>query len=99
MLCRRDLGSSHRINLCDFSDGMLTTMFVAAGCDYCKLLMGIGIVTARNIVKGAFHGCKAEGVYHRVPGEDVLALKAVLNKLFQSCNKGARARMLPLDDP
>jgi hypothetical protein len=75
MLCRRDLGSSHGINLRDFSDGMLATMFVAAGCDYCELLMGIGIVTARNVMKGAFHGCEAEGVYHRAPGKDVPALR------------------------
>jgi hypothetical protein len=33
MLCRRDLGLSCRINLRDFSNGMLMTIFVAAGCD------------------------------------------------------------------
>jgi hypothetical protein len=99
MLCRRDLGLSRGINLRDFSDGMLATMFVAAGCDYCKLLMGIGVITARNVVKGAFHGCEAEGVYHCAPGEDVPAVRAMLDKLFRSCNKGARVRVLPLDDP
>jgi hypothetical protein len=99
MLCRHDLGSSRGINLRDFSDGMLMTMFVAAGCDYCKLLMGIGIVTARDVVKGVFHGCKVEGVYHRAPSKDVPALRAVLDKLFRLCNKGVQVRMLPLDDP
>ena len=44
------------LSLLDFSDVMLATMFVAAGCDYCKNLKGIGIVTARKCVKEAFHG-------------------------------------------
>ena len=44
------------LSLIDFSDVMLATMFVAAGCDYCKNLKGIGIVTARKCVKEAFHG-------------------------------------------
>ena len=44
------------LSLLDFTDVMLAAMFVAAGCDYCKNLKGIGIVTARKCVKEAFHG-------------------------------------------
>ena len=44
------------LNLMDFTDVMLAAMFVAAGCDYCKSLRGIGVVTARKCVKEAFHG-------------------------------------------
>mmetsp|Transcript_6317 Transcript_6317/g.15713 ORF Transcript_6317/g.15713 Transcript_6317/m.15713 type:complete len:627 (+) Transcript_6317:88-1968(+) len=99
MLNRRDLGSSHGINLLDFSDAMLATMFVAAGCDYCDSLKGIGIVTARNIVKRAFHGAEANdsGGYFRQTEEPVLRL--ILNELFRSCHKNAREQVLPLDDP
>ncbi|KAL7470372.1 hypothetical protein ACHAXS_010603 [Conticribra weissflogii] len=64
ILHRKDLGSSHGIDLLDFSNAMLATMFVAAGCDYCDSLKGIGIVTARNVVKRAFHGgTEADGIY------------------------------------
>mmetsp|Transcript_13767 Transcript_13767/g.39544 ORF Transcript_13767/g.39544 Transcript_13767/m.39544 type:complete len:925 (+) Transcript_13767:230-3004(+) len=44
------------LNLMDFTDVMLAALFVAAGCDYCKNLRGIGVVTARKCVKEAFHG-------------------------------------------
>ena len=44
------------LNLMDFTDVMLAAMFVAAGCDYCKSLRGVGVVTARKCVKEAFHG-------------------------------------------
>ena len=44
------------LNLMDFTDVMMAAMFVAAGCDYCKSLRGIGVVTARKCVKEAFHG-------------------------------------------
>mmetsp|Transcript_15797 Transcript_15797/g.35142 ORF Transcript_15797/g.35142 Transcript_15797/m.35142 type:complete len:260 (+) Transcript_15797:302-1081(+) len=52
----------------DFTDVMLTALFVAAGCDYCPSLKGVGVVTARKCVKEAFHGygpgmlsCEADG--------------------------------------
>jgi len=44
------------LSLMDFTDVMLAALFVAAGCDYCKNLRGIGVVTARKCVKEAFHG-------------------------------------------
>ncbi|KAL7528626.1 hypothetical protein ACHAXR_002540, partial [Thalassiosira sp. AJA248-18] len=101
MLHRRDLGSSHGINLLDFSDAMLATMFVAAGCDYCDSLKGIGIVTARNIVKRAFHGGEADEV--AMCGSSLIreepVLKVILNELFRSCHRDAREQVLPLDDP
>ena len=90
MLHRRDLGAAHGIDLLDFTDAMLVTMFVAAGCDYCESLKGIGVVTARNIVKKAFHG---------QPSSEEPALRLVLNSLFQGCSKDARGKFLPLDDP
>ncbi|KAL3784514.1 hypothetical protein ACHAW5_005277 [Stephanodiscus triporus] len=101
MLRRRDLGSSHGIDLRDFTDGMLATMFVAAGCDYCESLMGIGVVTARNVVKRAFHGCESDGreAYGRAHNLGVPVLRVVLDGLFHSCNRKAKARVLPLDDP
>ena len=97
LLRRTDLGSSHGIDLTDFSDAMLACMFVAAGCDYCDSLKGIGVVTARNIVKKAFHGGEANEVVRARPEEP--ALKAILNELFRSCHKDAREQLLPLDDP
>lgn len=51
----RDGNSSKRgIELLNFSDVMLATMMVAAGCDYCDSLPGIGVVKARDAVKEAF---------------------------------------------
>ncbi|KAK1734642.1 exonuclease 1 [Skeletonema marinoi] len=82
MLHRRDLGSAHDINLLDFSDAMLATMFVAAGCDYCPNLKGIGVVKARNIVKKAFHGGEADSevaLTSLVPRSDEPVLKSVLH--------------------
>jgi 5'-3' exonuclease len=100
MLCRSDLGSSRGIDLRDFTDGMLATMFVAAGCDYCESLLGIGIVTARNVVKRAYHGCESDGTesYRRAYPE-IPVLRVVLDELFRSCHRRARVRVLPLDDP
>ncbi len=103
ILHRRDLGSAHDIDLLDFSDAMLATMFVAAGCDYCANLKGIGVVTARNIVKKAFHGGEADSevalnsLVSRSDDEPVL--KKVLHALFRECSKDARREVLPLDDP
>eukprot|EP00985_Skeletonema_marinoi_P003040 scaffold1265_cov181-Skeletonema_marinoi.AAC.6 len=102
MLHRRDLGSAHDINLLDFSDAMLATMFVAAGCDYCPNLKGIGVVKARNIVKKAFHGGEADSevaLTSLVPRSDEPVLKSVLHALFRECSKDARKELLPLDDP
>ncbi|KAL7432416.1 hypothetical protein ACHAXH_007707 [Discostella pseudostelligera] len=97
LLERSDLGSSQGLDLRDFSNAMLATMFVAAGCDYCDSLKGIGIVTSRNIVKKAFHCGEADGKYRREGNVPVLRL--LLNDLFRSCSKDIRAQLLPLDDP
>ncbi|KAL3772367.1 hypothetical protein ACHAWU_005544 [Discostella pseudostelligera] len=97
LLERSDLGSSQGLDLRDFSNAMLATMFVAAGCDYCDSLKGIGIVTSRNIVKKAFHGGEADGKYRRESNLPVLRI--LLNELFRSCSKDVRAQLLPLDDP
>ena len=99
MLQRCDLGSSHDIDLRDFSDAMLATMFVAAGCDYCDSLKGIGIITARNIVKKAFHesGDRNSTGYSR--STEVPVLRIILNDLFRSCHKDAYAQVMPFDDP
>ena len=100
ILHRRDLGASHGINLMDFSDAMLVTMFVVAGCDYCESLKGIGIITARNIVKRAFHGREANEPEHdgdHKPTKPVL--REILEDIYQSCHKEARLQVLPLDDP
>ena len=112
MLCRSDLGSSRGIDLRDFTDGMLVVMFVAAGCDYCESLRGIGIVKARDVVRRAFHGQEdADGNYrrrgpsshrgddHDDEGDVLPVLRVVLDELFRSCHKVARERLLPLDDP
>lgn len=97
ILQRRDLGSSHGIDLMDFSDGMLATMFVATGCDYCDSLKGVGINTARGIVKRAFHG--GESLENRSPVLDEPVLKLVLHDLYRACHKDARVELLPLSDP
>mmetsp|Transcript_20040 Transcript_20040/g.32954 ORF Transcript_20040/g.32954 Transcript_20040/m.32954 type:complete len:617 (-) Transcript_20040:10-1860(-) len=102
MLHRRDLGSAHDINLLDFSDAMLATMFVATGCDYCPNLKGIGVKTARDIVKKAFHGGEADSevaLTSLVPRSNEPVLKLVLHSLFHCCSKDARSELLPLDDP
>lgn len=97
MLQRSNLGSSNGIDLLDFSDAMLVTMFVSAGCDYCDSLLGIGILTARDIVKRSFHGeANEKGCYRRTNP----VLRAVLDELFNKCNKKkARVKFMPLDDP
>ena len=56
---RKNLGSCKGLDLLNFSDVMLATLFVAAGCDYCDSLSGIGIVTAHLIVKESFHGSES----------------------------------------
>ena len=89
MLQRSNLGSSSGINLLDFSDAMLVTMFVSAGCDYCDSLLGIGIMTAWEIVKRAFHGEADEKGYYRRDA-DLPVLRAVLDDLFNKCNKKVR---------
>jgi len=99
LLQRSDLGSSQGINLQDFSDAMLATMFVSAGCDYCDSLKGIGIITARNIVKKAFHGQEASDSRGYSRSSDVPVLRTILTELFKLCHKDARDLLLPLDDP
>jgi XPG I-region len=42
------------LNLTDFTPAMMAVLFVAAGCDYCPSLQGIGIGTASMIVRDAF---------------------------------------------
>ncbi len=98
LLQRSDLGSSQGLDLRDFSNSMLAAMFVAAGCDYCDSLKGIGVVTARKVVKKAFHGGEADGKYYRREGTTPV-LRILLNDLFRSCSKDVRAQLLPLDDP
>jgi len=101
LLHRSNLGASQGLDLMDFSDAMLATMFVAAGCDYCDSLKGIGIVTARNIIKRAFHSGEADEAARNGHGvaRNVAVLRIILDSLFQSCAKEARAQVLPLDDP
>ncbi|KAL7549442.1 hypothetical protein ACHAWF_012711 [Thalassiosira exigua] len=108
LLRRRDLGASRGIDLRDFSDGMLAATFVAAGCDYCDSLRGIGIVTARNVVKRAFHGVEADeeetaaasrGSGRGGDGGAVPVLRKIFDELYRSCHRDDRARFLPLDDP
>ena len=83
LLCRSDLGAARGINLLDFSDAMLVVMFVAAGCDYCNSLRGIGIVTATKIVAEVFFSAKG----------DEPVLKRVLDKLCGSCHNEEKERM------
>ena len=87
LLERNNLGASSGIDLLDFSDGMLVVMFVAAGCDYCESLRGIGIVTARDIVENAFF-----------TESEAPVLERVLHQLYQKCHREARDRLLPLCD-
>ena len=87
LLERKDLGASAGIDLMDFSDAMLVVMFVAAGCDYCESLRGIGIVTARDVVANAFF-----------TESNVPVLKRVLNDLYNRCHREARERLLPMHD-
>jgi len=62
LLRKSDFGAtSSSFSLAKFSDVMLSVLFVAAGCDYCDSLRGIGIVTARNIVEEAFDNDQSTG--------------------------------------
>ncbi len=56
LIRRSDLGAlaDQSFDLSNFTDSMLAVLCVAAGCDYCSSLRGIGIITARNAVKEAF---------------------------------------------
>ena len=47
------------LNLMDFTDVMMAAMFVAAGCDYCKSLRGIGVVTASVAITLAMTSARA----------------------------------------
>ena len=52
LLRKSDFGAtSSSFSLAKFSNVMLSILLVASGCDYCKSLRGIGVVTARNIVE------------------------------------------------
>ena len=56
LIRRTDLDTMNQsFNLSQFTDVMLSILCVAAGCDYCPNLKGIGIMTARNIVENTFH--------------------------------------------
>lgn len=43
LLLRENLGSSHRLDLRDFSDAMTAVTFVAAGCDYADSVSVLGL--------------------------------------------------------
>jgi hypothetical protein len=45
---------------------MLDVMFVAAGCDYCDSIRGIGVVTAQDVVKNAFLTFSVDGIVSKV---------------------------------
>lgn len=62
-------------DLSGFNDVMLAILCVAAGCDYCDSLKGIGIKTAREAVKSAFDRS----------GTDVPKLRLVFADLFKKC--------------
>jgi len=75
---RKNLGCCQQLDLTNFSDVMLATLFVASGCDYCHSLPGIGIVRAHAIVKKAFQSLKQNQEEAKT-----CALSLVLENLFQ----------------
>ncbi len=55
LIRRKDLDTKNEdFDLSGFNDVMLAILCVAAGCDYCNNLRGIGVKTARLSVKNAF---------------------------------------------
>ena len=71
--------SSKNINFMDFSPVMLAALFVAAGCDYCEKLPGIGIVKATSAVRKAFLEA------HK---DSDSALSVIFSELYNGCNIG-----------
>lgn len=72
--------ASSKFSLIDFSDSMLACMFVAAGCDYCNSLPGIGIGRARDIIQEAFHSSDVSSNK---------ALERVFQKLYSKSKKNS----------
>lgn len=46
--------SDPSLNLLNFNATMISILCVASGCDYCKNLKGIGLVTAKTLIEEAF---------------------------------------------
>lgn len=55
LLRMEELSCAKDLNLMDYSSAMLATVFIAAGSDYCEKLKGIGIKTACDAARRAFH--------------------------------------------
>lgn len=68
LLRKEDLSCAKGLDLMDYSSAMLATVFVAAGSDYCDKLKGIGIITACDAARKAFHA-NPQKVNHRAPLE------------------------------
>ena len=68
LLRMEDLSCSKDLDLMDFSSAMLATVFIAVGSDYCEKLKGIGIKTACDAARKAFH-VNPEKVNHLAPLE------------------------------
>eukprot|EP00978_Attheya_sp_CCMP212_P023403 scaffold71614_cov50-Attheya_sp.AAC.1 len=64
------------VSLLDFSTPMVACLFVAAGCDYCASLRGIGIGKARDAVHHAFYGSSSTST---------TVLQSLWDGLYQRC--------------
>ena len=77
LIRRNDLKAKYQsFDLSEFTDVMLTVLCIAAGCDYCKSLRGIGIKTAKTVVKEAFQ-----------TRTDTPKLKLVFDALFKASHE------------
>mmetsp|Transcript_28321 Transcript_28321/g.35009 ORF Transcript_28321/g.35009 Transcript_28321/m.35009 type:complete len:565 (+) Transcript_28321:50-1744(+) len=85
LIRRRDLedaSADPSFDLTDFTDVMLALLCVAAGCDYCDSLRGIGIITARNSVFDAFRN---DSSTQKAKHQDTPKLEKLFSILFRQC--------------
>mmetsp|Transcript_10522 Transcript_10522/g.14853 ORF Transcript_10522/g.14853 Transcript_10522/m.14853 type:complete len:507 (+) Transcript_10522:40-1560(+) len=96
LLRRRDLGANDPNSLCllDFSDVMIVLMMIAAGCDYCDSLHGVGIITARNAVKQAFYSTKKEPRVLRKLFDNLYLMSRKKNTILESDKKRYESNFL-----
>lgn len=66
--------------LLNFNRLMISLLCIASGCDYCKQLKGIGLVTARTLVEEVY--LTQESI-----DKDIHPIEKFLIKLFQKCKE------------
>ena len=96
LLRMEDLSCAKDLDLMDYSSAMLATVFIAAGSDYCEKLKGIGIKTACDAARRAFHA-NPEKVNNRAPLDiffEIIYKASYTSKISDEFKKKYEARFL-----